>query len=64
MLTSLPEPALQQSLQMSRGSFAILFTRPIAGTLMAAAALSMVLPLLPGLRRTREKLEAMAPPLG
>ncbi|HEU5393434.1 MAG TPA: tripartite tricarboxylate transporter permease, partial [Candidatus Methylomirabilis sp.] len=62
VLTPLLETALQQSLQMSRGSFAILFTRPIAGTLMVVAALAVVLPLLPALRRTRENLEAAAPP--
>ncbi|MBI3003184.1 MAG: tripartite tricarboxylate transporter permease [candidate division NC10 bacterium] len=62
VLTPLLETALQQSLQMSRGSFGILFTRPIAGALMAAAALSLALPLLPALRRTRARLEALSSP--
>lgn len=62
VLTPLLETALQQSLQMSRGSFSILFTRPVSGTLMGAAALSVMLPLLPALRRTRARLEALTSP--
>ena len=63
VLTPLLETALQQSLQMSRGSFSILFTRPIAASLMLMSGVSLVLPLVPALRRSRERLEAMTSPL-
>ncbi len=44
VLTPLMETALQQSLQMSHGSFMIFFTRPIAATLIAIGIASLVLP--------------------
>lgn len=44
VLTPLMETALQQSLQMSHGSFAIFFTRPIAATLIIVGLASLTLP--------------------
>jgi putative tricarboxylic transport membrane protein len=44
VLTPLMETALQQSLQMSHGSFAIFFTRPIAATLVVVGLASLLLP--------------------
>jgi putative tricarboxylic transport membrane protein len=46
VLTPLMETALQQSLQMSHGSFAIFFTRPIAATLVIIGLASLALPAL------------------
>jgi len=44
VLMPLMETALQQSLQMSHGSFAIFFTRPIAATLVVVGLVSLLLP--------------------
>jgi putative tricarboxylic transport membrane protein len=44
VLTPLMETALQQSLQMSHGSFAIFFTRPIAATLVVVGLGSLLIP--------------------
>jgi putative tricarboxylic transport membrane protein len=46
VLTPLMETALQQSLQMSHGSFAIFFSRPIAATLVVIGFASLVLPAI------------------
>ena len=51
VLTPLMETALQQSLQMSHGSFAIFFTRPIAATLVIIGLASLALPALRGAAR-------------
>jgi putative tricarboxylic transport membrane protein len=45
VLGPLAENALRQSLQISEGHFSIFVTRPIAATLMALAAMTLVLPL-------------------
>jgi putative tricarboxylic transport membrane protein len=51
------ERALRQSLMMSQGDLAILFTRPISGVLLAVAALIL---LLPALRKVRSwRVEAI-----
>jgi putative tricarboxylic transport membrane protein len=53
VLGRLAEESIRQSLLMSRGSFAILIERPIAGVLLAVAVLIIVAPLVvPPLRRT------------
>ena len=46
ILGPLMEQALRQSLDMAGGDFSILFTRPISATLLAVAALSLVLSTL------------------
>jgi len=51
VLTPLMETALQQSLQMSHGSFAIFFTRPIAATLVVVGLASLALPTMRGVAR-------------
>ncbi len=51
VLTPLMETALQQSLQMSHGSFAIFFTRPIAAVLVVVGLLSLALPGIRGVAR-------------
>jgi putative tricarboxylic transport membrane protein len=48
VLTPLMETALQQSLQMSHGSLAIFFTRPIAATLVIIGLASLALPAVRG----------------
>jgi putative tricarboxylic transport membrane protein len=48
VLTPLMETALQQSLQMSHGSFGIFFTRPIAATLVIIGLASLGLPAVRG----------------
>jgi putative tricarboxylic transport membrane protein len=46
VLTPLMETALQQSLQMSHGSVAIFFSRPIAATLVVVGFASLALPAI------------------
>jgi len=46
VLGPLAEASMRQSLIISSGSFAIFFTRPIAGTIMVIAIVLFVLPLL------------------
>ena len=46
VLTPLMETALQQSLQMSHGSAAIFFSRPIAATLVVVGFASLILPAI------------------
>ena len=46
VLGPLAESSMRQSLLISNGSFAIFFTRPIAGTIMVIAIVLFVLPLL------------------
>ena len=48
VLTPLMETAMQQSLQMSHGSFVIFFNRPIAATLVVIGLVSLGLPALRG----------------
>jgi putative tricarboxylic transport membrane protein len=48
VLTPPMETALQQSLQMSHGSFTIFFTRPIAATLVIIGLGSLGLPAVRG----------------
>jgi len=55
VLGPLAEPAMRQSLIISDGSFAIFFTRPIAGSIMA---ITIVLFLLPVFKLLRDKMRA------
>jgi putative tricarboxylic transport membrane protein len=54
ILGPMMEEYLRRALLMSRGSAAILITNPISGVMLALAALSLVLVLLPGFRQTRQ----------
>jgi TctA family transporter len=54
ILGPMMEEFLRRALLLSRGSPAILVTSPISGVLLAAAALALVLVLVPSFRRTRE----------
>lgn len=51
VLGDLAETSLRQSLLVSHGSFAIFFTRPIAGVITVAALALFALPLLQAVRR-------------
>jgi len=51
VLSPLMENALRQSLIMSRGSFSIFFTRPIALTFFLAALFLLISPLIPGFKK-------------
>ncbi len=51
VLSPLMENALRQSLIMSRGSFSIFFTRPIALTFLLAALFLLISPLIPGFKK-------------
>jgi putative tricarboxylic transport membrane protein len=53
VLGKLAEESIRQSLLMSRGTFAILVERPLAGALLAVAVLVMIGPLLMGRVRRR-----------
>ncbi|MCZ6907257.1 MAG: tripartite tricarboxylate transporter permease, partial [Deltaproteobacteria bacterium] len=44
VLGPLAETSMRQSLLISNGSFAIFFTRPIAGTIMVTAIVLLLLP--------------------
>lgn len=50
------ETALRQSLILSKGSFMIFFTRPIAGVAMGFIFVSLVLSAIPGLKTLRKKV--------
>jgi TctA family transporter len=54
VLGPLMEEFLRRALLLSRGSPSILVTSPISGAMLALAAVSLMLVLLPGLRRTRK----------
>jgi putative tricarboxylic transport membrane protein len=61
ILSPLIELAMRQSLSMSNGSYAIFVEKPIAATLLAVAALLLILGLLPlvtGFRDWRARLAA------
>ena len=58
VLGPLMESSLRQSLLISRGSFAIFFTRPVASVLMILACVFLVTSLLPVLRARREQFTA------
>jgi putative tricarboxylic transport membrane protein len=51
VLSPLMENALRQSLIMSRGSFSIFFTRPIALAFFLAALFLLISPLIPGFKK-------------
>jgi putative tricarboxylic transport membrane protein len=51
VLSPMLEMALRQSLALSAGDYTILFNRPIAATMLAFAAMLLLLSLLPLLRR-------------
>jgi len=50
------EDALRQSLIISEGNPAIFFSRPISGVTLAIAAILLLSPLLPKIRKKRERL--------
>jgi putative tricarboxylic transport membrane protein len=54
ILGPMMEEFLRRALLLSRGSPMILITSPISGVMLALAALSLILVLLPALRKTRE----------
>ncbi|HEY7560161.1 MAG TPA: tripartite tricarboxylate transporter permease [Candidatus Binatia bacterium] len=58
VLGPMMESSLRQALLISRGSFAIFFTRPVAGVLMILAAAFLLTALVPILKSKREKLAA------
>ena len=57
VLGRMAEEALRQSLLISRGSPAILVTRPLATTILALALAAAVLPVV--VPRIRERLRAL-----
>ena len=58
VLGPMMESSLRQALLISRGSFAIFFTRPVSGVLMIFAAAFLLTALVPILKSKREKLAA------
>ena len=58
VLGPMMESSLRQALLISRGSFAIFFTRPVSGVLMILAAAFLLTALVPILKSKREKLAA------
>jgi putative tricarboxylic transport membrane protein len=60
VLGPMMESSLRQALLISRGSFAIFFTRPVAGVLMFLAVAFLLMALVPGLKAKRQKLAADA----
>ena len=60
VLGPMMESSLRQALLISRGSFAILFTRPIAGALTALALVFLATALIPAFKIKRQNREAQA----
>jgi putative tricarboxylic transport membrane protein len=58
VLGPMMESSLRQALLISRGSFAIFFTRPVAGVLMLLAVAFLVTALIPVLKSKRARLAA------
>ena len=58
VLGPMMESSLRQALLISRGSFAIFFTRPVSGVLMILAMAFLLTALVPVLKSKREKLAA------
>jgi len=58
VLGPMMESSLRQALLISRGSFAIFFTRPVSGVLMILATAFLLTALVPILKSKREKLAA------
>jgi putative tricarboxylic transport membrane protein len=54
ILSPMIEEFLRRTLLISHGDPSVLFTRPLSGALLAAAALLLIMVLLPSFRRTRE----------
>ena len=52
------EKNLQRSLVVSEGSFAIFFTRPISCVLLIIAILSLLLPIISAIRKSRKPVAA------
>jgi TctA family transporter len=60
VLGPMMESSLRQALLISRGSFAILFTRPIAGGLTVLALVFLATALIPAFKIRRQNLAAQA----
>ncbi len=58
VLGPMMESSLRQALLISRGSFAIFFTRPVSAVLIVLAIAFLFTALIPALKSTREKLAA------
>jgi putative tricarboxylic transport membrane protein len=56
VLGPIMETSLRQSLIISRGSFAIFFSRPVSAVLMVLALTFLLTSLIPALKTRREKL--------
>ena len=52
------EKNLQRSLVVSEGNFAIFFTRPISCVLLVIAILSLLLPIVSAVRKSRKPAAA------
>ena len=57
VLGTMLEEALRRSLLMSQGNPLIFFQRPISAIILLFAILMLVSPLIPSLRKKREKIE-------
>lgn len=62
ILGDMVEKNLQRSLVVSEGSFAIFFTRPISCTLLIIAILSLLLPIVSAIRKSRKPVAAHVEP--
>lgn len=58
ILGDMVEKNLQRSLVVSEGSFAIFFTRPISCALLIIAILSLLLPIVSAIRKSRKPVAA------
>jgi putative tricarboxylic transport membrane protein len=54
ILGPMMEEYLRRALLLSRGDWSVLVTRPLSAGLLAAAALLLVLVLLPAVKQTRQ----------
>jgi putative tricarboxylic transport membrane protein len=55
ILGAIMERSLRQALQISAGDYSVFVTQPISAALLSLAALSLLLPLLRGVRRPRSR---------
>jgi putative tricarboxylic transport membrane protein len=56
VLGPLMEENLRRALLISRGDATVFFTRPLSASLMAMAAILLILAVLPSLRRKRDEV--------
>ncbi|MEK9817755.1 MAG: tripartite tricarboxylate transporter permease, partial [Limnobacter sp.] len=55
ILGPMMEEYLRRALLLSRGDFSVLVTRPISATMLAIAAIALIVVFMPSIRKKREE---------